>query len=223
MTSPNPRIDAYIEKARPFARPILHHVRTLVHEAAAEAGVEIDEQVKWGMPSFEYEGLMCGMAAFKGHCALSFWKEAILFAGAAGGAADAAGPVPDAALRSQAMGQFGRITSLEDLPPDAVIRGFVREAIRLNAEGVKVPPATGSGAGRGTARPEVPLHEDFRTALEARPDVLEAFEAMAPSRRREYAEWIAEARRDATRAKRIATAVEWIAEGKSRNWKYERK
>jgi uncharacterized protein YdeI (YjbR/CyaY-like superfamily) len=220
MSASDPRIDAYIEKARPFARPILRHIRAQVHEAAREAGVHVEERVKWGMPSFEYRGILCGMAAFKGHCALGFWKEALLFGGAAGEADPPAGPAPDAALRSEAMGQFGRITCLEDLPSDAVIRGFVREAIRLNEEGVK--PPRGSGPGKGD-REDAPLHEDFRRALEARPDVQKAYEAMAPGRRREYAEWIAEAKRDPTREKRIATALEWIAEGKGKNWKYERK
>jgi uncharacterized protein YdeI (YjbR/CyaY-like superfamily) len=191
----DPKVDAYIEKAEEFARPILRHIRAVVHEAAPE----MEEAIKWGFPNFVREGIVCHMASFKAHCSFGFWKAELV--------------IPDAARRSAAMGQFGRITSVDDLPARAELIRLVREAVRLNESGVKVPA-------RKRGREELAEPEPLRRALDASPEARSAFDAMPPSHRREYIEWIAEAKRAETRDRRIATALEWIGEGKPRNWKY---
>lgn len=193
-------MDAYIEKAAPFARPILAHLRELVHATIPEA----QEEIKWSMPAFTHKGMLCVFAAFKEHAALNFWKHALIFGTER----------PD-----DAMGSFGRITSLADLPPDETIAGYLREAKRLNDEGVKAPKKAKPAAER--KEPGVP--DDLVAALETNPAAQEHFHAFSPSKRKDYIEWITEAKSDATRQKRLATAIEWIAEGKSRNWKYEKK
>jgi uncharacterized protein YdeI (YjbR/CyaY-like superfamily) len=191
----DPRVDAYIEQAEPFARPILRHIRHVVHEAAPE----IEEAIKWGFPNFVRQGIVCHMASHKAHCSFGFWKAELL--------------VPDADRREEAMGQFGRITSVDQLPPrDELIR-LVREGVRLNETGVKAPA-------RARKRAALAEPEPFRRALDGSPEARAAFDAMPPSQRREYIEWVAEAKREDTRDRRIATALEWIAEGKPRNWKY---
>jgi uncharacterized protein YdeI (YjbR/CyaY-like superfamily) len=203
MPTTDPRVDAYIEKAEPFARPILAHLRRIVHDAAPE----IEEAIKWGFPCFVRKGIVCSMASFTNHCVFGFWKAELVFG---------PGERPD----GEAMGDFGRITSVDELPPREVLEGYVRKAVELNVKGVKVP----GGGGRKRPKPgEIELPDAFRAALDRAPGAKAVFEGMPPGRRREYAEWIAEAKREATRDRRIATALEWIAEGKSRNWKYERK
>ncbi|HEU4558457.1 MAG TPA: YdeI/OmpD-associated family protein [Longimicrobium sp.] len=200
MGTRDPRIDAYIEKAAPFAQPILRHLRELVHATIPE----VEEDLKWSMPSFMYKGMFCGFASFKEHAAFNFWKHSLIVGG----------DRPD-----DAMGSFGRITSLADLPPDDVIAGYLREAKRLNDEGIKVPKAAKpAGEKKGLDVPD-----DLVAALETNPAALEHFQGFSPSKRKDYIEWITEAKSDATRQKRLGTAVEWIAEGKARNWKYERK
>lgn len=186
------RVDAYIERAAPFAQPILRQLRETVHAALPEAR----ETIKWGMPFFELDKPLCMMAAFKGHCAFGFWK----------GAAVTGGMASDAA-----MGQLGRITALADLPPRKTLVAWARKAAELQASAtpaVRKPP-----------RPvEVPpaLTRALRTNAAAR----RSFEGFSPSHRRDYAEWIAEAKTDATRERRLAQALEWLAEGKPRHWKY---
>ena len=191
------RIDAYIEKSRDFARPILEHLRKLVHKACPH----VEETVKWGSPHFDYKGSLAGMAAFKEHCAFGFWKHTLLEGNE---------------LQRTAMGSFGRITSLKDLPKDKEIISLIHQAMELNEKGIKVPkkPATAKG--------EVVVPKELTTALAKNKKAKLAFDKFSPSHRREYSEWIAEAKTDATRDKRIATAIEWLSEGKSRNWKYER-
>lgn len=198
MGTKDSRIDAYIDHAAPFAQPVLRHLRKVVHAASPD----IDETMKWGFPHFMREGILCSMAAFKQHCAFGFWKASVV-------PRDAGAPVV------KAMGQFGRITSVVDLPPRAVLIGYVREAIRLNE------------AGERTAKPSAPKHAkapampaDFRRTLAGVPAAWAAFAKFSPSQRREYLEWITGAKRDETRARRISTAVEWIAAGKPRRWKY---
>jgi uncharacterized protein YdeI (YjbR/CyaY-like superfamily) len=200
MGDRDPRFDAYIEKSAPFARPILTHLRELVHATVPE----VREEIKWGMPAFTYKGMLCGMAAFKEHCALNFWKHGLVVGGER----------PD-----DAMGSFGRITSLADLPPDEVLAGYLREARRLNDEGVKAPRREKPAS----EKKDLPVPDELVTALETNPAAMEHFQAFSPSKRKDYVEWITEAKTDATRRKRVETAVEWIAEGKGRNWKYERK
>jgi len=205
MAQTDPRVDAYIAAAAPFAQPILRHLRALIHAAVPQ----VRETIKWGMPFFEQGGPLCHIGAFKQHCALGFWKSELVTGG---------DPVSDAA-----MGQFGRIAALGDLPDDATLTAYLHKAVELNAAGVKAPwQARRASAAKAGPKP-VELPEALRSALEARPEVAARFEAMSASARRDYAEWIAEAKRDDTRAKRLASALEWIAEGKSRNWKYERR
>ena len=200
MGSRDAGVDAYIERAAPFARPILAHLRDVIHECCPE----VVETIKWRSPSFEYKGLLCGFAAFKGHCAFGVWKHELVIG------------KYDAKAR-EAMGSFGRITSLADLPSKALLRRYIKTAMRLNEEGVKAPRAK-----TGPRKP-VRMHPELKRALAGNRKAAATFEAFSPSHRREYLEWVAEAKRDETRERRIAQAVEWLAEGKSRNWKYERR
>jgi len=196
MGTRDPRVDAYIAKAAPFARPILTHLRDVIHEFCPD----VLETMKWNSPAFEYKGPLCGFAAFKAHCAFGFWKHALV--------------VGDNERSAEAMGSFGRITSLADLPSTAALGRYLRRAARLNDEGVKAP--------REKSRPRepIPMHPDFLRALASNRRAAATFEGFSPSHKREYLEWIAEAKRDETRARRVAQAVAWLAEGKPRNWKY---
>jgi uncharacterized protein YdeI (YjbR/CyaY-like superfamily) len=199
MAKRDPRIDAYISKSAPFAQPILGYLREVVHGACPEAV----ETIKWGFPHFQYEGMLCSMASFKEHCAFGFWKGALLFGG--GG-------------EREAMGHFGRITKRSDLPPKGQITRLIEEAMRLNEQGVKSPARA-----RPKAPPEpVAVPKDLAASLKKNAKASATFDAMSPSKRREYADWVTEAKGEDTRKRRVATAVEWLAEGKSRNWKYER-
>ena len=195
MGTRDPRVDAYITKSAEFARPIL----TSIREAAHEGCPEVEETMKWRMPHFMHHGILCGMAAFKEHCALIFRLG---------------GLVVDGQERSdEAMGQLGRIRTPKDLPPKWALVRYVRKAARLNEAGVKPPKPSGT-----KAPPRVP--DELQRALQKSPKALAAFESFPPSHRREYIEWIAEAKREETRHRRAAQALEWIAEGKPRNWKY---
>lgn len=191
-------VDAYIEGAADFARPILRHLREVVHEACPD----VEEEIKWSRPHFSYHGMMCSAAAFKKHCTFGFWKPELV----AGDDADA----------RAAMDALGRITSVRDLPPKRVLIGFVKKAMKLNEEGVR--PARASRPKKPKPEPGVP--DDLAAALKGNAQARSTFEGFSPSHRREYIEWILEAKREATRAKRIAQTVEWLAEGKPRNWKY---
>ena len=204
MGTKDPRVDAYIERSRDFAQPILKHLRQLVHRGCPEA----EETIKWGFPHFDYRGIMCAMAAFKEHCAFGFWKRSLL-------------TDPGKRLHKtgeDAMGHLGRITSLSDLPSDALLLRYITEAARLNEKGIKVKKAP-----RPAAPQRLVVPPPFRAALKRNKRALAAFTGMSRSHRKEYCEWVREAKTDATRELRIATAVAWIAHGKARNWKYERK
>ncbi len=206
MKRNDPRIDAYIEKAQPFARPILNHLRALI----LKANSEVMETIKWGMPFFEYKGPLCNMAAFKQHAVLGFWKGKLL--------KDKSGYLQERAnAGGEAMGNLGRITSLKDLPPDKVILDFVKQAIKLNEEDVKVHPS------EKKPQKELIIPDYFLKALKKNKKAFTAFENFTPSKKREYIEWITEAKTEETRNKRMETSIEWISEGKSRNWKYETK
>lgn len=192
-----PRIDAYVARAAPFARPILEKVRERVHAAAPEAA----EAIKWGAPGFTVEGkILLMMAAFKAHAALNFWRGQEL---------------GDRSPKAGAMGQFGRLTSVEDLPPDAELDALIREAAAL----AKTAPAPRKV--KHEPKPPAELHPEFAAALKANPKAQAVLDGFPPSARRDYLDWIADAKQDATRTKRIATAVEWLSEGKKRHWKYE--
>ena len=206
--SRDPRIDAYIEGAAPFAQPILSHVRDLVHEACPQ----VEETVKWGMPTFVHAGgILCGMAAFKQHASFGFWKHALVVG--EGGQADAA---PGDDRPRDGMGSYGKLASLKDLPPKKTLLAHIRKAMKLNEDGVKAPARRKSAP---KPPPEAPA--DLVTALKKNKAAQAAYDAFPPGCKREYVEWIVEAKREETRAKRLAQAVEWMAEGKRRNWKYE--
>jgi uncharacterized protein YdeI (YjbR/CyaY-like superfamily) len=194
------RVDAYIEKSAAFAKPILTELRATVHDTCPDC----QETMKWSMPHFEYKGLMCGMAAFKSHATFGFWKGSLVL------------PDDGTAVAKDGMGHFGKITSVADLPPKKTIAGYIRKAMALNDEGVQ--PARKPKA---AARP-VKAPADLAAALKKNKKAKTAFDAFPPSHKREYIEWITEAKTDATRARRLTQAVEWMAAGKSRNWKYER-
>lgn len=199
MTSLDPRVDAYIARSADFAKPVLEYVRALVHEACPD----VEETIKWGMPTFMHAGgILCGMAAFKQHASFGFWKHALV--------------VGDGST-AEGMGSFGKLTSVTDLPAKRQLLTFLKKAARLNEQGVRTPGARKAATPRQL--PEIPV--DFAAALRANAAAKAAFEHFAPSHRREYLEWILEAKREETRARRIGQAVEWLAEGKSRNWKYE--
>lgn len=195
MGKKDPRVDAYIEQSADFAKPILKHLRQLVHAAVPEA----EETMKWSMPHFDYKGeMMCSMASFKAHCVFGFWKGSLVLGEKA---------------QRNAMGHLGRIASMKDLPSDKTLMGYIRKAARLNDEGVKAARVL---------RPKGPLTvpDDFLTALQKNKKALATFESLSPSHKREYVEWITEAKADATRQRRMSTALEWIAKGKPRHWKY---
>ena len=195
MIQKDPRIDAYIAKAPDFAKPILRKLRAAVHEGCPDAV----ETIKWGSPHFEHHGMLCGMAAFKAHCAFGFWNRALKIPGKKG-----------------AMGQFGSLRTVADLPSDGILVGYVKEAARLNETGQKIGPER-------KAKKPLPVPKALTAALAKKPKAQEHFAAFSPSQKREYSEWILEAKTDATRDRRLATAVEWIGEGKPRMWKYMRK
>ena len=196
--SADPRIDAYIARQADFARPILEHLRAAVHSACPEA----EETIKWGMPHFLYKKqMLAGMAAFKAHATFGFWraKEVLGETGA----------------EREAMGQFGRLASTADLPPGPVLHALICKAMALTDSGAR--PARPKAAPKPA--PETPA--DLDSALASNPAARATFDGFPPSCRREYVEWVVEAKRPETRSKRIAQAVEWMAEGKRRNWKYE--
>lgn len=196
MVTRDPRIDAYIDKSADFARPILTALRAMIHAACPE----VVETIKWRQPSFEFHGLLCGMAAFQKHCTFGFWKHDLVV-----GKTDKA---------AEAWGSFGRLTSTKDLPSKAAMTKWIKKAMQLNDDGVKVTRR------KASAKPAVAMHPDLKRALSANPRAKQQFAAFSPSQQREYLTWIAEAKADATRARRLADAIAWIAEGKQRNWKY---
>jgi len=199
MPATDPRVDAYIDNAQDFAKPILNHLRKLVHEACPD----VQETMKWSFPHFDYKGMMCSMASFKEHCAFNFWKQVLL--------EQSAFPA-----EKTAMGSFGRITSLKDLPSDKTLKKLIVDAARLNDQGVKVNK-TVSKEKRELVVPDILMSALATNALAA-----ETFNNFPYSKKKEYVDWITEAKTDATRDKRLGSTIEWLAEGKARNWKYEK-
>ena len=196
MARKDPRIDAYIQKAPEFAKPILRHLRQLVHLGCPD----VEETWKWSFPHFMHKGILCSMAAFKQHCSFGFWKGKLVVAENS---------------KEDAMGQFGRITTLADLPSDKVILRYIKEAVRLNEPGAKVArPA------RSTVKKELVVPAYFQVALQKKKQALKHFESFSYSHKKEYVEWLTEARTEETRNRRMATALGWLEAGKSRNWKY---
>src|SRR5687767_1512231 len=168
MGERDPRVDAYIEKAKPFAQPILRHIRQVVHAACPKT----EETLKWSMPTFMYEGeMLCGMAAFKEHAVLGFWKASLIL--------DQEGRK----LEDDAMGQFGCIRTVKDLPPRRELTGYIRKAMELNERGIKVQRARPAAP---KAAAKVPA--DLAAALEKNRKAAATFDGFPPSCKREYVE-----------------------------------
>jgi len=200
MGSRDSRVDAYIAGVAPFAEPILTHLREVVHGGCPA----VTETIKWGFPHFEHKGVLCSMAAFKAHCAFGFWHPEMRGQGPA--------------KSGEAMGQFGRITRLTDLPRDAALTALVRKAAALNEAGIK-PVRLRKDAPSGV--PEAP--DDLAAALAQNAKARTTYEAFSNTHKREYVDWIEGAKRPETRATRVVTAIEWMAEGKVKEWRYVRR
>lgn len=194
--------DDYIANAAEFAQPILKHLRKIVKKACPE----VEEAIKWQFPTFSYKGMLCSMAAFKEHATFGFWKHDLLEK-----------ELGDAASRD-AMGSLGRITSLDDLPKDADLIRWIKAAMKLNDAGVKSPRR----AKKPSEARELAVPPELTAALKRSAKARATFEAFSYSKKKDYVEWITEAKTDETRDRRLAQAIEWMADGKSRNWKYEK-
>jgi uncharacterized protein YdeI (YjbR/CyaY-like superfamily) len=207
MEQYNPRVDAFIEKSAPFAQPILKHLRALIHEASPL----ITESIKWGCPFFDYNGNLCHMNAFKAHMGFGFWNSGALFD-------------PGNFLKrgddKDAVGNFGRITSLANLPPDYILKEFIQQAMAANEQGGKKAHVA---AVKKVApeKKELVVPDDFIVLLSDHTKAKETFEKFSPSHKKEYIVWIIDAKTEATRQKRMEQAIEMMAEGKSRHWKYQ--
>lgn len=205
MGKKSPAVDAYIAKSADFAIPILEHLRYLVHKACPE----VEETIKWGMPSFDYKGPFCSMAAFKQHAVFGFWKGKLL-----------KDPKKYLQKRSSeggnAMGFLGRMMSVNDIPPNGVMVEFIKQAKKLNDEGIKIPKGKAAAV-------KLTIPPYFKKALLKNKKALATFNAFSPGNKKEYVVWVTEAKTEATREKRLKTALEWMAEGKIRNWKYMKK
>ena len=218
MGSFDPRVDAYIPRSADFAQPMLERLRAIVHEACP--GVE--ETLKWSAPSFLHAGgILCMMAAFKQHVSFGFWKHALVVGDdmAREGIPREGIPregVPREGMPREGMGSFGKMTSLNDLPPKRELVALIRKAMVLNEQGVKT-----SGARKvRVPKPPPVAPDDLAAALKRNRQARVTFDGFSPSQQREYVEWITEAKRPETRQRRLAQALEWLAEGKPRNWKY---
>ncbi len=197
MAARDPRVDAYIAKSPEFAKPILSRVREMVHSACPA----VEERIKWSSPFFDYNGqMMCGMAAFKEHCSLIFWKASLI-----------KGVPPNG---DKSRGSFGRITSVKELPSKEAFTGMIKAAMALNDAGVTVKRS------KAGVKPEAEVPKELATALRRNKKAASVFVNFSRGQRREYCEWISEAKREETKEKRVTQAIEWIGEGKSRNWKY---
>ena len=204
MGKKNPKVDAFIAKSGDFAKPILSHLRSAVHEGCPA----VEEDLKWGMPAFLYKGILCMMGAFKAHCMFGFWKHGLLAKRVKG--------LPN--LGANAMNHFGRLTSVDQLPPRKTLVGFVKEAVKLNDEGVKPPKRKVTPVAQRILN--VPPY--FMKAVKSNKKALAVFEKASYSFRKEYVRWVIDAKGEDTRARRLETAVLWMSQGKARNWKYEK-
>lgn len=203
MPETDPRVEAYIEKSAPFAKPVLLKLRKLIFQACPEAR----ETIKWSFPNYEVHGsMLCSMAAFKEHCAFSFWKASLL-------------KDPEGILQVKernAMGHLDRIGSLKDLPADKILVAYLKEAAFLNKNNIRLART------KSAPKKELPVPKTLAAALKKNKKAAAVFESFSPSQRREYVEWITEAKTEETMNKRLATTLEWLEEGKSRNWKYKK-
>lgn len=195
-------MDAYISKAEDFAKPILEHLRKVVHKTCPD----VEEAMKWGMPYFSYKGkVLCAMASFKEHCSFGFWRPDLM---------------QDTAKvfkleKGAGMGSFGKIKSMKDIPSPKILAAYIKEAMALNESPKKKP--------MHTKKEKVPVPDFFQKAINKNKAAKAVFEKFPPSYVKDYVQWITEAKTEATREKRMITAIEWIAEGKGRNWKYMQK
>ncbi|MDR0793404.1 MAG: YdeI/OmpD-associated family protein [Chitinophagaceae bacterium] len=206
MPQTDTRVDTYIAKSASFAQPILVHLRSLIHKSCPN----VMETIKWGMPNFDYKGkILCNFAAFKQHCAFNFWLGSVM---------QTVKEFSVSADREEAMGDLGKIKSLSDLPPDKLFLKALKEAQDLIDKGVTLPKKQ-----KDDAPKEISVPDYFVKALKKNKQAADVFNKFSYSCKKEYVDWITEAKTDATREKRIATAIEWLAEGKSRMWKYEKK
>lgn len=206
MATKDKRIDAYISRSQPFAQPVMKKLRALVHDVCPD----VTETIKWGMPSFEYKGPMFSFAAFSHHCVAGFWKQPLL--------KDPKGYLGQrSAQGGEAMGNFGRMTSINDLPPDKAILDFIKQHMKLNEEGIKVVTK------KPGARKALVVPAELTKAFASNKKAKTTFENFSSSQKRDYASWIADAKTAVTKNKRLETAVHWMAEGKPRNWKYMKK
>ena len=196
------RIDAYITRSADFAQPILNHLRELVQQACPD----VTETMKWSFPHFDYHGIMCSMAGFKQHCVFGFWKASLM----------GDRRLVQIAKSEVAMGHFGQLKSLKDLPSDKILIQYIKEAARLNEEGVKIARKPIS-----TVKKKLVVPADLKKALAKNKRATTTFETFSYSNKKEYLEWITEAKSADTRLKRLTTAIAWMAEGKSRNGKYQ--
>jgi uncharacterized protein YdeI (YjbR/CyaY-like superfamily) len=199
MPTKDKRVDAYIEKSADFAKPILREFRAIVHEGCPD----VEETIKWSMPFYMYKGMLCHMAAFKEHCAFGFVKAGLILDS-------------EDNKSSEAMGQLGRIKSIKDLPSRKTLIGYVRKAVALHDEGI---PSRPKAKGK---KKELIIPDYFMAAVKKNKKALASFEAFPYSKKKDYVEWVTEAKSDETRGHRLKTSVEWLSEGKSRNWKYEK-
>jgi uncharacterized protein YdeI (YjbR/CyaY-like superfamily) len=202
MGTRDPRVDAYIAKSADFAKPILTHLREVVHAACPQ----VEETMKWSSPHFDYKGqMMCAMAAFKQHAIFGFWKGKLI-----------TGVAPNRNNGGEAMGNYGKLETVKDLPSRKELTAFIKQAMKLNDEGITVSRL------KKAPKPEAKVPAELKAALAKNRKAVATWEAFSPSHRREYVEWIAEAKRPETKDKRVAQTVEWVADGKGRNWKYQR-
>lgn len=203
MKQTDPRIDAYIGKSADFAKPILKHFRKLVHEVCPD----VEETMKWNFPHFDYLGsMMCSIASFKQHCAIGFWKASLM---------TDAGVLIGRAKSEEAMGHLGKITSLKDLPKDSALKKYIKEGMKLNELGITLAPRK-----KEISQDELKTPDYFKKALSKNKKAAMHYERFSAAQKKEYLRWLAEAKTEATREKRLQTTIEWLSEGKVRNWKY---
>jgi len=204
---PDPRVDAYIAKAAPFAQPVLTHLRALIRKACPD----VEEDMKWGRPFFLHGGtILCNISAFKAHCSFGFW-----------GAEIGKALREDGVLQDGAMGSLGKIASLRDMPADKHLAGYIRKAAEFIDTGLGDNRIVVARRVVKAPKPPLEVPPELVAALKKNKAAAKVFGAFSPSCKREYVKWIADAKRPETRDRRIAQAVEWIAEGKQRNWKYQ--
>ncbi len=202
MLQTNQKVDAYINRSADFAKPILTHLRKLIHKACPS----VEEKIKWEMPSFEYKGMFCGFASFKQHCTFGFWKASLM----------KLPPLKSGKPSNEAMGDLGRITSLKDLPKDKIIISWLKVAMQLNEDGIKVVKKKPTEA----EQKALIIPDYFNKALLKNKKALVTFEQFSYSNKKEYLMWVSEAKTDETRNFRLSQSITWMAEGKHRNWKY---